>query len=672
VFDNSLTSDNYFYSYAQASSPSLIEQKDGRLPVETRWFITPPNALRLQWQSEKSGSWEAEVRVVNFRYRFPELSGGNLYLWCYSPQAIAADDLPRIMLSTTREGLQVAEFPGSFSDPLRLGKFAGDLPAARWVQVRIPLSEFRTGSIYKFRSSLVQNVLFLQGRSDGVPHTLILDEIRFDDDAGIAGSAGSFPAPQNVKAIGYDRHVEVHWEPVSDPALDRYVIYRARDGKDFQPVGIQLPGTERYSDFIGKSGVTAQYKVSAMDRHYRQSPLSNPAIAATRELSDDELLTMLQEVCFHYYWEGADPHSGMARENIPGDERIVATGASGFGIMALVVGSSRGFITREQAEERLTKIVSFLERAQRYHGAWSHYMDGATGKTMPVFGTFDNGGDLVETSFLMQGLLTARQYFHGPAEKELALYRRISHLWETVEWDWYRRTPDSDALFWHWSPEWTWRINHRLIGFNEVMITYLLAIASPTHGVPAELYYSGWAGQSKAAATYRAGWSGTSHGDGYENGHVYEGIKLDVGVGSGGPLFFAHYSYMGFNPHERDRYTDYFENNRNLALINLAYCIRNPGHFKGYGADTWGLTASDDEFGYTAHAPNARDDNGTITPTGALASIPYTPDASMAALKHFYRDLVTGSGEFTARATPSTSTSTGIRPSTWGSTRRPL
>lgn len=164
---------------------------------------------------------------------------------------------------------------------------------------------------------------------------------------------------------------------------DRYVIYRAQDGKDFQPVGIQLPGTERYSDFIGKSGVTAQYKVSAMDRHYRQSPLSNPAIAVTRELSDDELLTMLpQEVCFHYYWEGADPHSGMTRENIPGDERIVATGASGFGILALVV---RGFITREQAEERLTKIVSFLERAQRYHGAWSHYMDGPTGKNHARF-----------------------------------------------------------------------------------------------------------------------------------------------------------------------------------------------------------------------------------------------------------------------------------------------
>lgn len=642
VFDNSLTSDSYFYSHAQASSPSSIEQRDGRLPVESRWFITPPNALRLQWQSGESGGWEAEVRVVNFRYRFPELSGRNLYLWCYSPQAIAADDLPRIMLSTTREGLQVAEFPGSFSDPLPLGKFAGDLPAARWVQVRIPLSAFRSGSIYEFRPSFVQNVLFLQGRSDGVPHTLILDEIRFDDYADIAvGGAGSLPAPQNVKAIGYDLHVEVRWEPVSDPALDRYVIYRALDGKDFQPVGIQLPGTELYSDFIGRSGVTAQYKVSAMDRHYRQSPLSNPATAATRELSDDELLSMLQEACFHYYWEGADPHSGMTRENIPGDERMVATGASGFGIMALVVGSSRGFITREQAEERLTKIVSFLETAQRYHGAWSHYMDGASGKTMPVFGTFDNGGDLVETSFLMQGLLTARQYFHGPAEKEQALYRRISQLWETVEWDWYRETPESDFIYWHWSPQWAWQIHHPLIGFNEVMITYLLAMSSPTHAVPVDLYYSGWAGQSETAIHYREGWSGATDGDRYRNGATYYGTRLDVGVGTGGPLFFTHYSYMGFDPHSlHDRYTpSYFDNNRNLALINRAYSIANPKHFQGYGPDAWGLTASDGPMGYVPHAPDNGSDDGTLTLTGALASYPYTPDASMEAFKHFYRDL---------------------------------
>jgi len=392
---------------------------------------------------------------------------------------------------------------------------------------------------------------------------------------------------------------------------------------------------------VGRSGATAQYKVAAADWQYHMSAFSNAASATTREFSDDELLTMLEEACFHYYWEGADPHSGMTRENIPGDDRVVATGASGMGIAALIVGVDRGFITRALGIERVTRIVDFLEHAQRYHGAWSHFMDGSTGKTMPVFGMFDNGGDLVETSFLMEGLLAARQYFRGNSAAERDLYRRISQLWETVEWDWYRGPETGDFLYWHWSAEWGWQIQHRLTGFNEVMITYLLAMSSPTHGVPADLYYSGWASQSERALHYRAGWSGSVDGDHYANGHTYYGIKLDVGVGTGGPLFFTHYSYFGFDPHSlHDRFTpSYFENNRNLALINRAYCIENPKHFSGYGPNAWGLTASDGPEGYLPHAPDKNNDDGTLTPTGALASFPYTPEASMAALKHYYRDL---------------------------------
>jgi hypothetical protein len=241
----------------------------------------------------------------------------------------------------------------------------------------------------------------------------------------------------------------------------------------------------------------------------------------------------------------------------------------------------------------------------------------------------------------MQGLLAARQYFQGSSEEEQSLYRRISQLWETVEWDWYRQTPKSDFLYWHWSPHWAWQIHHPLIGFNEVMITYLLAMASPTHAVPADLYYSGWAGQSQNAFDYRAGWSGSTDGDHYANGHTYYGIKLDVGVGTGGPLFFTHYSYTGFDPHSlHDRYTSsYFDNNRNIALINRAYSIANPKHFAGYGPNAWGLTASDGPSGYVPHAPDNASDQGTLTLTGALASFPYTPEASMAAFKHYYRDL---------------------------------
>jgi len=638
IFDNSLTPDAYFSSGGDANGASFLELNDRRLPVETKTFLTPTNALRLQWQSEASGGWVAEIKTLDVRNRLPGLAGHNLYLWIFTPQAIAAADLPKIVLSNAREGLQVAEFPGSFTEPLALGKYAGDVPAGKWIELRIPLADFRTASIYPFRPEYVQNVIFHQDRSDGVRHTLIIDEIRVDDDP---APATKLPVPSNVRATGYDRHVELEWEETENPAVARYVIYRSLDGKEFSPVGTQLTGVSRYEDFLGKSGVRAQYKIVASDWQYKQSEPSNVASATTREMTDDELLTMLQKACFHYYWEGAEPNSGMARENIPGDERVVATGASGFGIMALIVGVDRGFITREQGIQRMTKIVSFLEHAQRYHGAWSHYMDGSTGQTMAVFGMFDNGGDLVETSFLVQGLLAARQYFHGSSAAEQSLYGRITQLWNTVEWDWYRDTPTSDFIYWHWSPEWAFQIHHPLIGFNEVMITYLLSMSSSTHAVPADMYYSGWASQAQRAQDYRQGWSGSPDGNHYGNGHTYYGIKLDVGVGSGGPLFFTHYSFMGFDPHSlHDRFTSsYFENNRNIALINRAYCIANPKHFKGYGPDAWGLTASDGPDGYVPHAPDDNSDRGTITPTGALASFPYTPDASMAAFKHYYRDL---------------------------------
>ncbi len=635
VFDNSITPDYYYYSSGRAVFPSTLDLLSGALPVEHKTFFTAPNALRLQWHSAPGGSWEAEVRVVSMRNRPTDFRGDTLYLWCYSAEAIPAADLPVI---------QLEDEDHDFTAPVKLDGLSGDVPARRWVQLRLSLSEFSTASIHPFRLHALHSIHFGQSTADDKPHSMIIDEIKIDDSTAASPVAPEIrsapPAPQNLRAKGYDRHIDISWTPVTDLYLQSYSIYRSLNGHKFQAIGIQIAGINRFTDFLGRSGVKASYRVRAVDRSYRLSLLSDVASAATRELSDDELLTMLQEACFRYYWEGAHPVAGAALENIPGDDRIVATGATGFGIMALIVGTDRGFITREQGLQRLTEIVSFLEKAPRYHGAFPHFMNGYTAENMLVFGMFDNGGDLVETSFLMEGLLAARQYFKGPNQDEQDLYRRITSLWESVEWDWYRRSPQSNALLWHWSPQWSWFIDHRLTGFNETMITYLLAIASPTHSVPADLYYSGWAGQSPAAMAYRSGWSGSSEGDLYRNGHTYYGIKLDVGVGSGGPLFFTQYSFMGFDARGiHDRYTDYFDNNRNLALINLAYCEANPGHFLGYGADDWGLTASDDQLGYSGHSPELANDNGTITPSGALGSFPYTPQASMAALKFFYREL---------------------------------
>jgi hypothetical protein len=285
----------------------------------------------------------------------------------------------------------------------------------------------------------------------------------------------------------------------------------------------------------------------------------------------------------------------------------------------------------------MLKIVRFLKSADRFHGAWPHFLDGRTGKAIPLFGRYDDGGDLVETAFLVQGLLSARSYFDREAPEEREIRDTITELWRSVEWDWYRRDASSDFLYWHWSPDHAWYIGHPLVGWNETMIVYLLAIASPTHPVPASLYYSGWAGQSDEAVEYRRGWSRTMIGDHYANGREFYGIKLDVGEGTGGNLFFSQFSFLGFDPRgKRDRFTNYFRNNRNLALINRAYCTENPGRFAGYGPNCWGLSAGINSAG---GMPEPSADNGTICCSAALGEFPFTPTESMAVLKHFYRDL---------------------------------
>jgi exo beta-1,2-glucooligosaccharide sophorohydrolase (non-reducing end) len=609
-FDNSLTPDQYFESSGKASLPSSLDLRDGKLPVDTQNFFTGPNALRLEWASRHGGSWEAEIRVQEWRNREIYFPGTFLYFWCYSATEMKSGQLPLLVLRDRDR---------NFTAPLNLAANVQSIPAGKWVQIKIPLDHFSTASIRNFQPHRVSTLVFVQGLADEAKHTLLIDEIGIGNDH--AAAAGSMPKVRNLRAQGYERHIGLSWDPVDDQNLGRYVITRSMNGGPFRRIGIQVPGVHRYSDFLGKLNTRARYTVTAEDISYGSGSASAPADASTSSklFSDDELLSMLQEAAFLYYWDGAHPVAGMARENLPGDDDIVATGASGFGIMALVVGVDRGFITREQGRQRLLEICAFLQKADRYHGAWPHFLNGTTGRRMPVFDMYDNGADLVETSFLMEGLLAARQYFRGERE----LYEQITALWNAVEWDWFRRTPDGKALYWHWSPEYTWHIDHPLTGWNEVMVTYLLGIASASHSVPASLYYSGWASVPKE----------------YISGKTWYGIKLDVGIGSGGPLFFTQYSYLGFDPHVRDRFTNYFENNRKLVLINYAYCQQNPHGFKGYGPNVWGITAVDGPDGYVPYEPDAKSDDGTIAPTGAMGSFPYTPEHSMAALKYFYREL---------------------------------
>jgi len=428
-------------------------------------------------------------------------------------------------------------------------------------------------------------------------------------------AAGVFDV--GLQAEGHDRRIDLRWR---GGAFAEWRVYRADAAAGpFVRIGRCDGDVPLYSDFLGVNGRRCFYRVAAVNRRGVESPPSPVVGVASRAMTDDELLTSVQEATFRYFWDYGHPVSGLARERL-GSGDTCTSGGTGFGVMAILVGAERGFVTRAQAAWRVATIVRFLQtRAKRYHGAWSHWIDGRTGRTIP-FSKYDDGGDLVETAFLVQGLLTARQYFDGEDAVEREIRERIETLWREVEWSWYLREPGGTALYWHWSPNHGWKMNHRIGGhFNECMIVYLLAVASPTHGIPGRCYEQGWVGRPK----------------GYANGNRYFGIRQDVGWPMGGPLFFTHYSFLGFDPRGwRDRFCNYYENNRVISLIHRAYCTANPGAHKGYGPNLWGLTASDDPDGYKAHEP--RNDNGTISPTAAISAMPYVPGESMAALKHMY------------------------------------
>ncbi|MFH0909824.1 MAG: glucoamylase family protein [bacterium] len=607
--DNPNRDQKFEHSWGFATKPSELELVAGKVPVTSEHAFNGRDSLLLRWTSSKNGDWGICVATAGWM--------GHDFTTCTfitfkvnGPSAIDKQDLP---------GIAVEDMNNHKSDRVWMGDYLDgiDDDATTWQDVAIPVADIPPGS-QQCDFKAVKSIYFFQRATDGAEHMVWVDDLRVTQPGSAAMVAPA--APTGVMAVGRDGRIDVRWNANLEPGVIGYSIYRADQANaSFLPRNEAIHATPVYSDVVRSNGETYFYYVTAINHEFQESPASATVTAESVAMHEKTLVTYAQEAAFRYFYDYGHPVSGLARER-KGSGDICTVGGTGFGLMTLMVGADRGFITREEAAARILKILRFLgEKATRHHGAWPHWIHGVTGATIP-FSEWDNGGDLVETAYLVQGLLTVRRYFDRDTPEEAELRKRATAMWESVEWDWYRRLPKSKWLNRYWSPDYEWRMDKQIYGFNEEMITYLLAIAAPNHGIPASMYYDGWASEKN-----------------YENGQDFHGHKLVVGPEGGGPLFAVEYSFVGFDPSgKRDKYCNYFDHAREVVLANRAYCAANPKNFKGYSDLCWGLSASDNPNGYGVQSPK-KNDNGTITPNAVLSAMPFAPKETVLMLRHIYR-----------------------------------
>jgi hypothetical protein len=585
--------------------PPGLPQYNDKVPCSTIAY-KGSTSLKFNYTSAPNGNWK--VSIFRSGWSSVDLTGmDSLSFWVYSSGGVPSYALPMIGLVAVKTG-----GTSDVSSKLyRLSDFNITIPAARWTRIAFPVSIIRNDSENSLLNfSAVKGVIFNQSETNNTSRTLYLDEIT------AYKSIDLVPPVSNLSATGYDSHAELTWTRPLDNLS--YRIQASYDGgksfilRDETDSGFYLdfvPAEGRNSGVIYRVTSVAGGKESA----YKE------ATASIRDFSDDELLDMVQRYTFRYFWEGAHQTTGMALERTDGGSTTVASGATGMGLMAMVAAFDREYKPGEVVKDRILKILTFLETCDRHHGAWSHWYNAGTAHTQP-FSADDDGGDIVETSYVAQALIALKNYFSGNDVKSLQIREKADLLWKGIDWNWYRQG-GQNGLFWHWSPTVGFKMNMKVTGWNECLVTYIMAASSPTHGIPAEVYTQGWARNGNMVSK-----------------RSFYNTDISLSPDWGGPLFWIHYSHLGINPHNlSDIYADYWKEHVNTAKIQYAYALANPRGWYHYGEKCWGLTASDDPYGYTAHQP-VSNDNGTISPTAALSSIPYLPDEAMKALKYFYRD----------------------------------
>lgn len=628
LFENSVLKGNYMYSEVHHDELSWVENVGGKLPVSDTIFFTPGNSLSLKYTTAKNGNWSVQLA-------YPHTTGS------YRP---AADDVLTFKLfvaSNTESGglprLAVSQ-QDSISDVVDLGNFIEDFQPNMWLNVRIPVKAIgglRVGEI-------VNGVQLSQGGTADSTNRLYIDQIEFLP-ANPPRAKLSSPAVL-AAATAFDRHIDLTWQLPLTPSIRYIKIYRSEDNEHFSPVAIRPVFVQKCTDFVPYPNKTYYYKIAWVDYNYLESPFSNVMEATTHLASDSVLLDFMQAAHFNYFVERAEVNSGMHAVHFGVDDATVSVKETGLSILSHVVGVERGFISRVAAIGRLERILDFLGKVERYKGAFPAQIDGRTGKGVFAVDTVPEA-DLRATSFLMQGLLVAKQYFQTDTAEAKGLTEKIDTLWNDIAWDEFAIEGQETILLDRWSPVNGFKHALPLGGFGADFGCYILALASPKHplapdayteglGVPRRLVDSAHVMELANNASFSVNIQ-DEHRPAvpnyrelpYTSDTTLYGLPITVGS-TDTSLLEAYVPFLAFDPRsKRDTFANYYANNINLTK---AYHRRdNEAGYGGFSGDIWGAVTlrSDSLDTDTVYA---------INPAIAGSSYAFLPQAAVQSMRAFY------------------------------------
>jgi hypothetical protein len=434
-------------------------------------------------------------------------------------------------------------------------------------------------------------------------------------------SVAAISTPTNLVSVTGDLSIVLHWDQSVDTTLAGYNVYRASSASGpFTLQNTSLLLSAGFCDFGVVDGQTNFYQVTAVDTNAIESPHSSTIAAVANPFTNtDQFLDFIEETHFDFLWYWANPLNGLIADRSEQNSSC-SIAAVGFGLTAIGIGIDHGWITRAQGVARVaTTLRTFLQGPEGsgatgiigYNGWFYHFLDMKTAlraSSMPELSSID-------TVLLLAGILSAKQYFNGTNADETSIRTMATSIFNRVNWTWMSQGTSGVSMAWY--PDTGFSAGN-WIGYNEGMIIYILGLGSSTTPLPTSswnLWTSGY--------TWATNW-----------GQSYVFYP---------PLFTYEYSHCWIDfRHIADAYmnshsSDYFENSRRAALAQVAYATANPNHLIGYSSTVWGLSASDDPNGYTAHGlPPQGYDDGTIAPTAAGAAIAFTPEYSEPALSYFY------------------------------------